>query len=108
METGINSYHPFTEVGFTDPLVASEIFKQLNIGEYHFKNAMEFNKLMEVAKFFNDYSNSPAIVNNVLRRKPNNDIKPLDHVWSFVQLHKRRSEILENLKNVEGEIALYE
>lgn len=99
---------PFSEAGFSDIGMATEMFDTLKITSTTFSNPREFSKLKDIADFFKGTKDSEFIVESVIRRKANPSINPLDHVWSYVQLHKQKSDLEKKMGQISKELSFYE
>lgn len=98
----------FSELGFRDVGVASEAFRLLKVGDAELMNPKELSKIREIAEFFNDVPEADFALSRLVRKANNPNLKPLDHIWSYVALQKNKRSIEDKLKSLNHELSFYE
>ncbi len=98
----------FADLGFRDVGVGSEAFRLLKIGDAELMNPKELSKIREIAEFFNDVPEADFALSRLVRKADNPNLKPLDHIWSYVALQKNKRDIEGKLKSITNELSFYE
>jgi len=70
-------------------------------------NPLSFNKLKEIASFFEGRPGGAWEIKSIVGRKNNPDVKNLDHLLNYVSLNKRKDSLSKELETLSGELKFY-
>lgn len=90
-----------------DPIHGSALLHAMDIHPEEYEHeGVKFMKVLEVIDFMKDYDNATAVIERITRGLPKED--KLDRIHGFVQLQKKRSDVKQELQDLEQQIERYE
>jgi hypothetical protein len=104
---GQNTQHPFTDSGFSDIETAVVLFDMMKLDAENLKT-VDSLKLREIAEFIEGYPDGLFVAQNVLRKRQNPDISPVDYLSQYVGLRKSLMELKNKQEQLKSEIEFYE
>lgn len=97
----------FTDLGFNDILIGTELFTKLRISEGDLMSPAISLQLQEIADFLNHDVDPIFTINTVSRSNKDPKRSDLEHFSSFVQLNKNKNNLKQSLEEVERQLEFY-
>lgn len=101
------SNHFFTDNGISDIERGVELYQAMGVSHEDLIFGKDQTKFREISEFVGQFGDSLPLIRSAMSKKPM-DVSPVDHIFGFVLLQKKRMSMREALKQVEAEISLYE
>ena len=98
---------PMADAGFSDINKAAEMLSLLKIDSANLKT-VDSLKLREIAEFIESYEDGLFIAENVLRKRQNSDISPVDHLTGYIRLRKQLMSLNKQTEALKEELSFYE
>lgn len=88
----------FTELGFKDVFIGSELYKYLGVTEGDMKHPHTAAKLTAIAKYINGHTDPLWVIKRVTRNK--SSMSNLDYLASYVELKNHIGELDTKLNDI--------
>lgn len=86
-----------------NPITATSLMRRLNISSDELTLPEVFSRFQEVAKYFSAFENADYVISKVTWRKTDD---PLQKLYEFVGIQKKKAFVEEQLDKIESEINL--
>lgn len=88
-----------------DAINGAEIMSLLGLSSYQLDDPITMNRMTDVIKYLKDVPDKSFFVNHIMIGKNIQD--KLSHVWTYIEVLKKREETESNLSNVEKQLRGY-
>ena len=97
----------FTDMGFRDILIGSELFRALKISEGDMLSPITVSQIQEIANFLNDDIDPMFTIDRLSRSNKNPSRSNIEHFSSFIKLSNNKQELKKTLEEVDRQLEFY-
>lgn len=89
-----------------DAISGAEIMSLLGLSSYQLNDPITMNRMTDVVKYLKNVSDKTFFINNITIGKNIED--KLSHVWTYIEVLKKKTDIETNLSDIEKQLNGYD